>query len=733
MDERVAAKDNRMIEDAFSALIVEIKSYRPHTDLDMIHKAYELAREAHAGQYRISGEPFVMHPIFVATILAEIKTDLESIAGALLHDVVEDTCFSLQDIKDRFGEEVALLVDGVTKIERVHYVSHTDEQAENYRKMFFHMSQDVRVLLIKIADRVHNMRTLWVRNEEKQREIAQETLDIYAPLAHRLGIAKLRYELEDYGFKYLDGKFYNNLKKRVEIKQKEREEIVSLVIRSIQDRLDADGIEAHIDGRPKRFYSIYKKMMTKNKTLEELYDLYAVRILVKELKECYEVLGRIHEMYTPIPGRFKDYIGMKKPNGYQSIHTAIIGPGEPVEVQIRTYDMHLVAEYGVAAHWKYKEGGKAAKDKWLQEIMDMQRDHESSGEYLNALKTDLSPFKENIYCFTPKGEIVTLVAGSCVVDFAYAIHSAVGNRMTGAKVDGRIVPASYVLKTGDRVQILTSSSLKGPNRDWLSFVRTSSARSKINQWFNRVTREETLKKGREALEKSAEALKVTLDVLLADGRDVTCLERFNCKAIDQLYVMVGGGGLKERFVINHLYREYEKELPHPTSEELIESLLENAPVEKKESSGGILIGGVGSTFAKFGKCCGPLPGDEIIGYVTRGHGLTVHRADCVNVLNMEENDRRRLLVVEWDVPERDGAKYHTDLRIICNDRDNLLMDVSKSLSDERVTVTKLDVRTVQNEAVFNISLLLYDAEQLRHLTGRLLRIGGVHEVVRVYG
>ena len=733
MEERSVLKDNKLIDEAFDALIVEIKSYRPHTSLEMIYDAFEMAKEAHNGQYRISGEPFVMHPIFVATILAEIKTDLESLAGALLHDVVEDTNFSLQDIQDKFGEEVAGLVDGVTKIERVHYISHTDEQAENYRKMFFHMSQDVRVLIIKIADRVHNMRTLGVRNEEKQKEIAQETLDIYAPLAHRLGIAKLRHELEDYGFKYLDRKFYNSLKRKVEIKQKERQEIIKLVMDSIKQRLDKDGIEATIEGRPKRFYSIYKKMMTKNKSLDELYDLYAVRILVSELRECYEVLGRIHEMYTPMPGRFKDYIGMKKPNGYQSIHTAVIGPGEPVEVQIRTYDMHLVAEYGVAAHWKYKEGGKAAKDKWLQEIMDMQRDHETSGEYLSALKTDLSPFKEHIYCFTPKGEIVSLVAGSCVVDFAYAIHSAVGNRMTGAKVEGRIVPASYVLKTGDRVQILTSSNPKGPNRDWLSFVKTNSARSKINQWFNRVTREETLRKGRESLEKAAESLKVTLDVLLADGRDQLCLERFNCKGMDQLYVMVGGGGLKDRLVINHLYREYEKELPHPTDEELIESLLDARPKEEKKSStSGISISGIGSTAAKFGKCCGPLPGDDIIGFVTRGHGLTIHRTDCINVLNMEEHDRRRLLVVEWDVPEKGGATYHTHLRIVCNDRDNLIMDITKGLSDEKVRITKMDARTNQNEAVISVSLMLYDAEQLRHITGRLMRISGVHEVVRVY-
>ena len=732
---RDAACDRRIIDDAFNSLIAEIKSYRPGTDLGAVYAAFEMARGAHEGQYRISGEPFVMHPISVAIILAEIKTDLESIVGALLHDVVEDTNYSLGDIKDKFGDEVAGLVDGVTKIEKVQYISSSDEQAENYRKMFFHMSQDVRVLLIKIADRLHNMRTLGVRKEEKQREIAQETLDIYAPLAHKLGVAKLRYELEDYGFKYLNKAAYAMLKRKVEVKLKERQAIVDTVIAAIRERLARDGIDASIEGRPKRFYSIYKKMKTKNKGLDELYDLYGVRVLVDDAKTCYEVLGRIHEMFTPMPGRFKDYIGMKKPNGYQSIHTAVLGPGEPVEVQIRTHEMHRVAEYGMAAHWKYKEGGKAAKDKWLQEIMEMQLDHQESGDYLNALKTDLSPFKENIYCFSPKGEIVPLVAGSTVVDYAYAIHSEVGNRMTGAKVEGRIVPASYVLKTGDRVQILTSQTPKGPNRDWLRHAKTSSAKSKINQWFNRVTKEETQKKGAELLEAEAAKLGVTLEALLDGGRGQICMERFNCKTIENLCVMVGSGGLKEKLVINHLYREYEKELPHPTNEELIEGLLDAGLLETdraKQAAESVSITGVGPAAAKFARCCGPLPGDDIIGYVTRGHGLTVHRSDCANVAGMNEQDRRRLIVVEWAGGAAGGAVYHTHLKILCSDRDALIHDVSSTLRDERVKITKMDARTSQSEAIFNVSLMLHDSEQLRHISGRLMRISGVHDVVRVY-
>ena len=724
---------SNIVEKMYGQLIKEIKKYRPGTSLEKVEAAYKMAVKAHEGQYRESGEPFVVHPITAAIILAEIRADQESIIAGLLHDVVEDTDFTLADISEHFGEEVAIIVDGVTKIEKVAYVSKTDEQAENYRKMFFHMSQDVRVLLVKIADRLHNMRTLGARPPEKQQNVARETLDIYAPLAHRLGIAKLRYELEDLGFKYTDRVFYDDLAKKVAIKQAERQELVEQMMIEIRRRLDADGIKAHVDGRPKRFYSIYKKMKSQGKTLEQIFDLYAVRVLVDGVNECYEVLGRLHEMYTPIPGRFKDYIGMKKPNGYQSLHTTLMGPGEPFEVQIRTFTMHSVAEFGIAAHWKYKESDKAAKDRWLQEIMDWQRELSDSEEFIDALKMDLSAFQEHVYCFTPAGQVISLVNGSCVIDFAYAVHSAVGNRMIGARVDGKMVAVDYVLSTGDRVEVLTSQNTKGPSRDWLKLVKTTSARSKITQWFNKESREENLRKGREALEVSAKEIDVSLDELLADGREADVLHRFNCKNIDTLYVMIGVGGLKEKLVINHLYREYEKVQPPPSDEELIQSLLNMGnKAENRKSSSGIVVRGIGDTAVRFGKCCGPLPGDEITGFVTRGRGLTVHRTDCVNILHMDEFDRRRLIDALWQVPEKAGHTFHTDLRILYDDRDGLLADLSRVLSEEKVRVKTLNARTVQAEAIFTIGLEITDGDHLKHLTNRLKNETGAHEITRVH-
>ena len=721
-----------IVADAYKKLVKEIKKYRPGTSLIMVEDAYNLARKAHEGQLRQSGEPYVMHPLTVATILAEIRTDMESIIAGILHDVVEDTDYSLEDITTRFGEEVAVIVDGVTKIEKVAYVSKTDEQAENYRKMFFHMSQDVRVLLVKIADRLHNMRTLGARPEDKQRAVANETLDIYAPLAHRLGIAKLRYELEELGFKYTDRVFYDDLAKKVEIKQAERQEIVEQMILEIRRRLDTDKISARVEGRPKRFYSIYKKMKSQGKTLEQIFDLYAVRVLVEDVSECYEVLGRLHEMYTPVPGRFKDYIGMRKPNGYQSLHTTLMGPGEPFEVQIRTYAMHAVAEFGIAAHWKYKEGGKAAKDKWLQEIMDWQREVSDNEEFIDALKMDLSAFQEHVYCFTPTGQVISLINGSCVIDFAYAVHSAVGNRMIGARVDGKMVAVDYVLSTGDRVEIITSQNTKGPSRDWLKIVKSASARSKITQWFNRESRDENLRKGREAMEVAAKEMNVSMEDLLAEGREADVLNRFNCKNLDTLYVMVGVGGLKEKLVINHLYREYEKVQPPPSDEELIQSLIESGgKIENRKESSGIIVKGIGDTAVRFGRCCGPLPGDEITGFVTRGRGLTVHRTDCVNILHMDEFDRRRLIDAQWHVPERSSQTYHTDLRILCDDRDGLIADISRVLSEEKVRVRTLNARTVQSEAILNIGLEIADGEQLDRLTIRLKNESGVHEITRV--
>ena len=559
MCEMPEQEGNALIESVYARLITEIKTYRPTSSLKIVEDAYNLAKEAHAGQKRISGEPYVIHPLEVAITLAEIRSDFESIAAAILHDVVEDTHVIHEDVVAQFGEDVALLVAGVTKIEKVQYQSKTEAMAENYRKMFFHMSEDVRVLLIKIADRLHNMRTIEVKPIEKQISTAQETLDIYAPLAHRLGIAKLRYELEDLSFKYSNREFYENLSKEVELKTADRIEIIELIMLEIRAALAKNSIKATVEGRAKRLYSVYKKMISKKRTLEEIHDLYAIRVLVDDIAACYAVLGCVNGLYPVVPGRFKDYIAGKKSNGYQSLHTTLVGPGQHFEVQIRTFDMHDVAELGVAAHWKYKEGGKAAKDKWLQEIMAWQHEVSDSEDFLSALKMDLSAFQSHISCFTPKGQPINLIAGSCAIDFAYAIHSAVGNRMVSARVNGKIVPISHVLNSGDIVEITTSQNVKGPTRDWLSYVKTSQARTKINQWFNKENREENLQKGREILERTSAELNVSLDDLLADGRDKDVMARFNCKEINQIYVMVGNGSVKEKQVHLNLLSHLEEE------------------------------------------------------------------------------------------------------------------------------------------------------------------------------
>ncbi|MCL2456074.1 MAG: bifunctional (p)ppGpp synthetase/guanosine-3',5'-bis(diphosphate) 3'-pyrophosphohydrolase, partial [Defluviitaleaceae bacterium] len=613
----------------YDKLIATIRTYRPLTPLTMVEKAFEISHEAHKNcPPRKTGEPFVTHPLEVAIILAEIRTDTESIAAGLLHDVVEDTHFTLDDIREKFGDDVALLVDGVTKIKTPTYVTKTEQKVENYRKLFFHIAQDVRVLLIKIADRLHNMRTLEGHSrEQKQIDIAQETLEIYAPLAHRLGISKLRYELEDLGFKYTNRETYDELSEKVALKHSERDEIVEQIMLEIRTRLEKYGMKATVEGRTKQLYSIHKKMVVQGKPFEKIHDVYAVRVLVEEIGECYYVMGVLHEMYKPVPGRLKDYIGMKKANGYQSIHTTLSGPaGEPFEVQIRTYGMHEVAQYGIAAHWKYKEGDKAAKDQWLKEIMEWQRRIKESKDSVHALKTDLSAFHEKIFCFTPKSEPIQLIKGACVIDFAYAVHSSVGNRMTGAKVNNKIVPLDFILETGDHVTILTSQNAKGPSRDWLKFVKTNSARTKIIQWFNKENRDENIKRGNNLLEAAAREAGANFYVLLQDGREKEILEKYNCKTLEHLFSLVGGGGLKEKIVINHLQREYEKTLPPPSDNEVINTLIQTSEkFEKNKTGTGVIVRGIGDTDIRFARCCAPLPGDEIIGFITRGRGLTVHR------------------------------------------------------------------------------------------------------------
>ncbi|MCL2572092.1 MAG: bifunctional (p)ppGpp synthetase/guanosine-3',5'-bis(diphosphate) 3'-pyrophosphohydrolase [Defluviitaleaceae bacterium] len=750
----------RLIENTYKNLITEIKSYRPDTSLTLIEDAYHFALKAHEGQYRKTGEPYFMHPLTSALILAEMRSDMESITAGILHDVVEDTPVTLEEITFKFGSEVANLVDGVTKIAQVKYLTKANdnpqsqeseevklkkgekekqatkanEQAENFRKLFIHMSQDIRVLLIKIADRLHNMRTLSGHTEEKQRSIAQETLDLYAPLAHRLGIAKLRYELEDLAFKYQDRAKYNDLSAKIQMKQSERQAVVEDVLDIIRKRLEKEGIKATVEGRAKHFYSIHKKMKSQDKTLDQIYDLFAVRVLVDEVTDCYAALGWVHTIFTPVPGRIKDYISMPKINRYQSIHTTVVGPhnGEPVEVQIRTHEMHQIAEFGVAAHWKYKERDKGAKDKWLQEIMSWQREVIDNHEFMDALKMDLNAFKGHVYCFSPQGHVYTLIDGATPIDFAYYIHSAVGNRMVGAKVNGRIVTNDYNLQTGDRVEILTSQNAKGPGRDWLKIAKTAQARTKINQWWKRQDREENITRGRELLEAAAEEYNTTFDELMThDDPEDGVLRRHNCKDLNQLYVMVGVGGLKEKQIVNRLYREYEKTLPPPTDEELIEGLLsESAELPDRKTQKGIVIRGIGDTDVRFAKCCSPVPGDEIVGFVTRGRGMSVHRTDCTNIIHLDELDKKRLQDAHWHVQERSGHTYHTDICLHCDDRDGLLADISRILSDEKIKVTSMDVRTHQAEAVFRIGIEIADGERLNQLSQRLLREKSVCEITR---
>jgi GTP pyrophosphokinase len=606
------------------------------------------------------------------------------------------------------------------------------------------MAKDLRVILIKIADRLHNMRTLNVLKPEKQKEIAQETLDIYAPLSHRLGISKLRYELEDLSFKYLDPEHYFDLADKIKLKQSERMDFIKKTVNEMQAYMAEVRIESKVEGRPKHFFSIYKKMISKNLSLEQIFDLFAVRIIVNEVRECYEVLGVLHDKYTPVPGRVKDHIGVPKANRYQSLHTTLMckDGGEPIEVQIRTWEMHRVSEYGVAAHWKYKEGeggkidseSEEAKMTWLRQMLDWQRELSDSKEFLDALKTDLSVFKSNVYCFSPKGRIVNLANGSTPIDFAYAIHSAVGNRMIGARVNGSIATFDHVLKTGDRVEIITNQN-RSPSLDWLKIVKTSQARSKIRQWFKKQNRAENIMLGRELLETEARKMNVPLPELLADGRGENICERFNCADMETLYAAVGFGGIRETVVSSRLYREYEKTLPPADDEEILRQIEEGAEkpaVYKKES--GIHVQGVGDTNVRFSKCCNPLPGDEIVGFITRGRGTSIHTANCANIINLDEINRQRLIDAQWQLPERTAGSptYHAELRILCDDRDGLLMDVHRFFIDEKVKVTALSVRTEKFDAIFNVGIEINDSRHLDWLCSKLLQKRSVQEIKRVF-
>ena len=733
----------------YDQLIERIKSYHPTNDLSMVEKAYKLAREAHSAQFRHSGEPYIIHPLKVAYILAELELDIESIVAGILHDVIEDTPYTYEDISRIFSPEIALLVDGVTKLGKIEYSTKEEIQAENYRKMFLAMAKDIRVILIKLADRLHNMRTLSYMTPEKQREKAQETIDIYAPLAHRLGISKIKTEMEDLCFKYLNSEAYHDLARKIEMKKSEREAFVETIVKEVKARMDEAGIKGTVMGRSKHFFSIYKKMVNQNKSLDQIYDLFAVRAIVDSVKDCYAVLGIAHDMYKPMPGRFKDYIAMPKPNMYQSLHNTLIGPGgEPFEIQIRTWEMHRTSEYGIAAHWKYKEGrgkekslsSEEEKLAWLRQILEWQRDMSDDKEFIDTLKLDLNIFNDQVYAFTPRGDVISLPAGSTPIDFAYAIHTAVGNKMVGARVNNKIVTFDYKIKNGDRIEVITSQNSKGPSSDWLNLVKSSQARTKINQWFKKEFKEENIVKGKELLDKDAKKKGYSLTELAKPEYIESLFKKFAFKDWDAICAAVGHGGVKEGQIVNRLIEEADKEAKKKqTAHDIIKKMEEQsaakAAAPKPKSNNGVIIKGVGDVAVRFSKCCSPVPGDEIVGFVTRGRGVSIHRTDCINIINLDELERNRLLEAEWDIKDASvSTSYATEIKIIASDRSGLIMDISRVLSEEGLSVKSFNGRSNKDgSAVFNIIIDITGKKQLEKVCNHFMNIKGVDEIERVTG
>lgn len=736
-----------MPDQIYNDLIETMKKYHPSEDFSLIEKAFHLAKNAHLEQVRKSGEPYIIHPLAVAKILAELELDKESIVAGILHDVVEDTIYTKADIAEMFNDEIALLVEGVTKLTAISYdTDKEDLQAENYRKMFLAMAKDIRVILIKLADRLHNMRTLKFMPPHKQKEKAKETLNIYAPLAHRLGISKIKVELEDLSFRYLHEEAYYDLVAKIAERRDARIDKVERIVSTLKAELEKVNIEATVEGRPKHFFSIYKKMVNQGKDLDQIYDLYAVRAVVSSVKDCYGVLGVIHELYKPIPGRFKDYIAMPKPNMYQSLHTTLMGPeGYPFEIQIRTIEMHRTAEYGIAAHWKYKETqgnnqlseDESAEQKlnWLKQILEWQRDLSDNKEFMDALKTGLDVYSEQVYAFTPTGDIVNLQSGSTPIDFAYHIHSAVGNKMVGARVNGKIVTFDYQIQTGDRVEIITSQNSRGPSRDWLKIVKSSQARSKINQWFRKEYKEENVLKGKELIEKYAKSKGYILSDLMKSEWLNIVKRKYGFKDWEAVCAAVGHGGLKEGQIVNRLHEEYRKaQKDYVKPEEFLKEIVEsgNKPQVKKSKSG-IVVKGVEDLAVRFSKCCSPVPGDEIIGFITRGRGVSIHRTDCVNMINLSEIERHRVIEAEWGsiVEVAKDMVYRADIQIIGSDRSGLLFDVSKILTEENITVKSLNARAInKDKSIFNVTIEINRVEQLNKLINKLQAVDGVVDIIR---
>ena len=733
----------------YDELIASVKKYHPSTDISMIEKAYKIAYEAHEGQKRKSGEPYIIHPLCVAIILADLELDKETIVAGLLHDVVEDTVMTTEEITKEFGAEVALLVDGVTKLGQLSYSADKVEvQAENLRKMFLAMAKDIRVILIKLADRLHNMRTLKYMKPEKQKEKARETMDIYAPLAQRLGISKIKVELDDLSLKYLEPEVYYDLVEKIALRKTERQKFVDGIVAEVRAHIEKAGIKAQIDGRVKHFFSIYKKMVNQDKTLDQIYDLFAVRIIVDTVKDCYAALGVIHEMYKPIPGRFKDYIAMPKPNMYQSLHTTLIGPGgRPFEIQIRTFEMHRTAEYGIAAHWKYKEasnnGGtvnvsKQEEEKlsWLRQILEWQKDMSDGKEFMSLLKSDLDLFAESVYCFTPAGDVKNLPNGSTPIDFAYSIHSAVGNKMIGARANGKLVNIDYVIQNGDRIEIITSQNSKGPSRDWLKIVKSAQAKNKINQWFRNELKEDNITRGKELMAAYCKSRSITLSDLMKPSYMESVMRKYGFRDWDSAQAAIGHGGLKEGQVVNKLLDEYNKQHQKEiTDEHIMEAAEGKEKMRIAKSGNGIVVKGIHDVAVRFSKCCSPVPGDEIVGFVTRGRGISVHRTDCVNVMNLSETDRARLIEAEWQKSEQDkNERYTVEIKIFGYNRTGLLVDISKIFTERKIDLSSLNCR-VNKQGVATI-LLTFDVqgkEELASLTAKIRQIESVIDIQRTSG
>ena len=734
----------------YKELINSVLKYHPSTDISMIEKAYKVASEAHEGQKRKSGEPYIIHPLCVAIILADLELDKETIVAGLLHDAVEDTWMTYEEVEKEFGSEVALLVDGVTKLGQLSYSADKVEvQAENLRKMFLAMAKDIRVILIKLADRLHNMRTLQYMRPEKQQEKARETMDIYAPIAMRLGISKIKVELDDLSLKYLKPDVYYDLVHKVALRKSEREQFVGAIVKEVKKHMDDANIKAQVDGRVKHFFSIYKKMVNQDKTIDQIYDLFAVRILVDTVKDCYAALGVIHEMYKPIPGRFKDYIAMPKPNMYQSLHTTLIGPnGQPFEIQIRTYEMHRTAEYGIAAHWKYKESsdgkapvGKSEEEKlnWLRQILEWQRDMSDNKEFMSLLKNDLDLFADSVYCFTPQGDVKTLPSGSTPVDFAYSVHSAVGNKMVGARVNGKLVPIEYEIKNGDRIEIITSQNSQGPSRDWLKLVKSTQAKNKINQWFKKELKEDNILKGKEMLAQYARAKGFKIANYTKNQYLAAVLRKYGFRDWDSVLAAIGHGGLKEGQVFNKLVEAYDKEnKKNLTDEQVLEAASETQEkLHIAKSKSGIVVKGIHDVAVRFSRCCSPVPGDEIVGYVTRGRGVSIHRTDCVNIINLPSEERTRLIEAEWQQPEDDSStkeRYTTEIQIYANNRIGMFVDISKVFTERQIDITSMNVRTSkQGKATIIMTFDIHGIEELNRLTDKLRQIDGVIDIERTAG